>query len=121
MFHAVALALVWPAVAAHELAHWLAARGAVEGDELHLTGPRPRYDVVAWAEGAALRIVLVAYAPVLIGLGIGLLWTLALGIPDPETTAEWCILALGMGWYAVFILPSESDLRTAQEGFDRAQ
>jgi hypothetical protein len=121
MWDRLAGALMWPGLAAHELAHWFAGRWAAREDRLHIAAARPRYEVVEWVEGAALWVVLVAYAPVLVGLFVGLSVLLIAGLPAPETVTDWCLIGILAGWYAVFVLPSAGDIDTAQEGLDRVR
>lgn len=121
MWDRLAGALMWPGLAAHELAHWLAGRWATREDGLHIATARPRYEVGEWVEGAAWTLILVAYAPVLVGLLVGLSWLLVAGLPAPETVTDWCLIGIIAGWYAVFILPSRGDIDVAQEGINRVR
>lgn len=123
LIHTLSTVATWPAVCCHELAHYVVARRAGEGVQLRVATARPATTVEEWnADTSGWHIVAAAYAPLLVGLvvaGVALIAGALTGWPTPDTLREWAIAALGLGWYAVFVLPSSDDIHTAQEGIER--
>lgn len=123
--HIVAMLAAYPGVLAHELAHYAVARTAGDGVRVRVAASRPRTTVESWRPDASgWRIVAAAYAPLLAGLGCGAVAAvggLVTGWAPPATVRGWAIASIGLGWYAVFVLPSADDVRTAREGLERVR
>jgi hypothetical protein len=117
-------AFTWPAFLLHELAH--AAVATPGAERVSVEDPVGTPSVrVEWREDASgWLIVLSAYAPLLSGIvagGLGVAWMLVSGLPAPETARQWAVVGVGAIWYAIYVMPSPSDVRTAQEGIDRVR
>lgn len=115
----------WPAFLLHELAH--AAVATLGADRVALRDPVGSPSVVVeWPDDVSgWLIVASAYAPLLSGIVAGLcgvVWALTAGVGQlPATAREWLIVGVAAIWYGIYVTPSPSDIRTAQEGIDRVR
>jgi hypothetical protein len=116
---------VWPAVLLHELAHAIVATPGAKRVGIFDPIGTPSVQV-EWREDASgWLIVASAYAPLLSGILVGLcglVWAFVTG-PGlvPESARDWIVVGVGAIWYAIYVSPSPSDVRTAQEGIDRVR
>jgi hypothetical protein len=117
-------ALTWPASLLHELAHAAVATPGAKRVSVDDPVGTPSVRVEWRPDASGWLIVAAAYAPLLSGIvagTIGLAWMLASGLPAPETARQWTVLGVTAIWYAIYVTPSPSDIRTAQEGIDRVR
>ena len=101
----VGVAMLWPAIVAHELTHYAYARMAGADARIVWRYPQP-YTEAEWPGGmSALTIRSVKLAPTLIGLMFAIGVVIEMGVPtsiDPATI-------LMAGWWVAYTYPSKGD------------
>jgi len=117
--------VTWPAFLLHELAH--AAVATLGAESVAIADPVGSPSVrVEWRDDVSgWLIVASAYAPLLTGIVAalcGVLWAVVAGVGAlPATARDWLVVGIAAIWYGIYVMPSPSDVRTAQEGIDRVR